>query len=139
MDWREWFASVPVGTRTLMLASSTTFVMSPFFPTLMDFLACSPFYVVMRLHLWRLLTACLCPDSLLSAIVGLLLLYRYGLMLEQVQMFSWTFTVYLSFVNELGTPETLLLSRIHDMMLKAIERSLLSRETSTCWCHIHAV
>mmetsp|Transcript_46939 Transcript_46939/g.87465 ORF Transcript_46939/g.87465 Transcript_46939/m.87465 type:complete len:386 (-) Transcript_46939:148-1305(-) len=83
MDWREWFASVPVGTRTLMLASSTTFVMSPFFPTLMDFLACSPFYVVMRLHLWRLLTACLCPDSLLSAIVGLLLLYRYGLMLEQ--------------------------------------------------------
>jgi len=49
----------------------------------MDFLACSPFYVVMRLHLWRLLTACLCPDSLLSAIVGLLLLYRYGLMLEQ--------------------------------------------------------
>lgn len=52
MDWREWFFTVPLGTRSLMVASTVAFVLSPFFPTAVDYLACSPYHVLMKLQVW---------------------------------------------------------------------------------------
>jgi hypothetical protein len=85
MDLRASFYALPLCTRGALVASSTSFVLSPFFPATLQALACSPWHVLHRLQLWRLLTSLLCPDTLLSTLMGLFLLYRHAPTMEQVR------------------------------------------------------
>jgi hypothetical protein len=85
MDLRALYHAIPLFTRSLMVASTAAFVLAPFFPATLDALACAPYHVLLRLQLWRLLTAALCPDTLLSTLLGLFLLYRHGPTLEQAR------------------------------------------------------
>jgi len=85
MDLRASFYALPPCTRGALVACSTTFVLSPFFPATLQALACSPWHVLHRLQLWRLFTSLLCPDTLLSTLMGLFLLFRHAPTMEQVR------------------------------------------------------
>ncbi|KAK3247950.1 hypothetical protein CYMTET_42566, partial [Cymbomonas tetramitiformis] len=120
MDWRDWFFSTPLVTRSVMATVVVTFVFSPFFPLIIDGIQICPYYVLTRLQVWRLLTPVFYCRSIISLIFQLIIFNRLGVRKEQEQgtlRFGATFILYELLINSLMCASAILLSILHPNFL----------------------
>uniref|UniRef100_A0A7S0RBT6 Derlin n=1 Tax=Pyramimonas obovata TaxID=1411642 RepID=A0A7S0RBT6_9CHLO len=120
MDWREFYYTVPLATRSIMVTITTVFVLSPFFPATLEAVSACPYYILFRLQIYRLLLSGFVSDSILGLLLGLLLIYRYGLLLEQEKgslHFGYLCAKLIVLINALICVAVLFLSPLNPLLL----------------------